>query len=206
MADRPSPTVELNESTITAIVRRVYDSVQSVSEERPSPGTRATINNSSVEDEMSQRFSLPRRGQLGQLGQEQRPQQGNRPSLYNSRPRYNPQVNYGHSSVAKGKGKGKSGKSKGKETVLNRKELILLPSPTYTQVPRFENKRKLQELGLIIDGFPFDKSWDDNQLRLKVIFYFVILRMKLSLSPCWMTLTKDFACLQCKYYLTWRKS
>jgi hypothetical protein len=198
--------VELNESTITAIVRRVYDSVQSVSEERPSPGTRATINNASVEDEMSQRFSLPRRGQLGLLGQEQRPQQGNRPSFYNSRPRYNPQVNYGHSSVAKGKGKGKSGKSKGKETVLNRKELILLPSPTYTQVPRFENKRKLQELGLIIDGFPFDKSWDDYQLRLKVIFYFVILRMKLSLSPCWMTLTKDFACLQCKYYLTWRKS
>jgi hypothetical protein len=54
MADRPSPTVELNESTITAIVRRVYDSVQSVSEERPSPGTRTTTNNASVEDEMSQ--------------------------------------------------------------------------------------------------------------------------------------------------------
>ena len=25
-------------------------------------------------------------------------------------------------------------------------------------------------------------------------------------SPCWMTLTKDFACLQCKYHPTWRKS
>ena len=25
-------------------------------------------------------------------------------------------------------------------------------------------------------------------------------------SPCWMTLTKDFACLQCKYHGTWRKS
>ena len=27
---------------------------------------------------------------------------------------------------------------------------------------RFERKRKLQELGLIIDGFPFDKTWDET--------------------------------------------
>ena len=26
-----------------------------------------------------------------------------------------------------------------------------------------------------------------------------------SLSSCWMTLTKDFACLQCKFHPTWRK-
>ena len=46
--------------------------------------------------------------------------------------------------------------------------LILLPYPTHTQVPRYEHKRKLQDLGLIIDGFPLEKSWDENQLRLKV--------------------------------------
>ena len=74
MAGRPSPSteppqrsrnsdhaVELNESTLTEIVRRVYDSVQSISEERPNPVTRST--NASVEEEMAQRFCLPRRRQ-----------------------------------------------------------------------------------------------------------------------------------------------
>ncbi|XP_028409247.1 uncharacterized protein LOC114531834 [Dendronephthya gigantea] len=159
-------TVELNESTLTEIVRRVYDSVQSVSEERPSPENRST--NASVEDELAQRFnSLPRRGS------EQRPQlpKADIRTFTNTRPRFNPQVNYGHSGVTRGKGKGKvktTKSTKAKEAVNIRKELILLPYPTYTQVPRYEHKRKLQELGLIVDGFPLDKSWNENQLRLKI--------------------------------------
>ena len=112
---------------------------------------------------MSQRFSLPRGSARGQ-GRSLTPLE-NRPILDNST-RYNPQINYGNSRLAKGKGKGKA--SKAKETVVNKKELILLPYPTYTQFPRYKHKRKLQDLGLIIDGFPLEKSWDENQLRLKV--------------------------------------
>lgn len=29
-------------------------------------------------------------------------------------------------------------------------------------------KRKLHEMGLIVDGFPLDKNWDESQLKLKV--------------------------------------
>ena len=34
---------------------------------------------------------------------------------------------------------------------------------------------------------------------------FEVWRDSRSPSPCWMTLTKDFACLQCKYHPTWQK-
>ena len=61
---------------------------------------------------------------------------------------------------------GKNGRDPSQNIVM--KELILLPSPEYDEVPRFGRKRKLQDLGLIIDGFPFDKTWDEHQLRLKV--------------------------------------
>ena len=179
MAGRPSPSteppqrsrnsdhaVELNESTLTEIVRRVYDSVQSISEERPNPVTRST--NASVEEEMAQRFCLPRRRQEPTP---QLPRVNNRSFTY-TRPEYNPQINYGHGVVTRGKGRGKakSTATKAKEaaSIINKKELILLPYLTYSQVPRYEHKRKLQELGLIVDGFPLEKSWNENELRLKV--------------------------------------
>ena len=53
-SDNSDIAVELNESTLTEIVRRVYHSVQSVSEERPNPGNLSA--NASVEEEMAQRF------------------------------------------------------------------------------------------------------------------------------------------------------
>ena len=97
MADRPSTSrtngsgLLLNESTITTIVRRIYDSVQSISEERPPSDTRST--------NVSQRFSLPR---------------GSSENRGNSRPKYNPNTNYGHGNTSRGKD-GKSVKnSKGK--------------------------------------------------------------------------------------------
>ena len=35
-------------------------------------------------------------------------------------------------------------------------------------MPRFKPKQKLQELGLIIDRFPFYKSWSQIKLQLQV--------------------------------------
>ena len=156
MADRTSTSrtngsdLLLNESTITTIVRRIYNSVQSISEEKPPSDTRST--NASIEQEVSQRFSLPRcsRGSSENRG---------RGSLNsNSRPKYNPNTNYGHGSTSRGKDEKSLKNSKGKtgraQEHVHKKELILLPHPTYDHVPRFDHKRKLQELGLIIDGFP----------------------------------------------------
>ena len=107
MADRPSTSrtngsgLLLNESTITTIVRRIYDSVQSISEERPLSDTRST--NASIEQEVSQWFSLPRRSSENRG---------------NSRPRYNPTTNYGHGNTSRGKdwksvksSKGKTGRA-----------------------------------------------------------------------------------------------
>ena len=50
------------------------------------------------------------------------------------------------------KGRGKARLEAQKSKILATKELILLPSPKYNKVPRFERKRRLQERGLIIDG------------------------------------------------------
>ena len=78
-------SIELNESMLTSIVRRVYDSMQSTSEPRGDPGNLCT----SVEGEMALRFCLPCGCGQGQ---------GNL-SCSNPTPRYNPQVNYGHGGL-----------------------------------------------------------------------------------------------------------
>ena len=160
----PENAGEINESTLSEIVRRVYESVQTINVETPKPEARPA--NQSVEEEMARRFCLPRRPTAGQ-GQGQT----NGRFSSNTRPiKFNPQLNYGHGSGGKKRGKAKSGKPKeaASSNTINAKELVLLPYPTYNQVPRYEHKRKLQELGLIIDGFPLQKSWDENELRLKV--------------------------------------
>ena len=43
---------------------------------------------------------------------------------------------------------------------ISSKELALLPAPNVDEVPRFGKKRKLQKMGLTVDGFPLEKNWD----------------------------------------------
>ena len=45
------------------------------------------------------------------------------------------------------------------------KEIVLLPSPTYSKVPRCNHKVKLQKCGLILDGCSIDRSWNEMQVR-----------------------------------------
>ena len=52
---------------------------------------------------------------------------------------------------------------------ISSKELVLLPAPNVDEVPRFGKKRKLREMGLIVDGFPLDKNWDESQLQLRYL-------------------------------------
>ena len=147
-----------NEDRLASIVRSVYTALQT--DFRAAAQTSSP--HASVEEEIRSRFETPRGATSGSSLHPYPPSS----SSANSQARYNPRVNYGKE---KGKGKGKSKIGSTKKQILATKELILLPSPKYNKVPWFERKRRLQERGLIIDGFPFDKSWDETQLQVKVI-------------------------------------
>ena len=74
--------------------------------------------------------------------------------------------------VVERKGKTRAFSWKGKSAKesphgISCKELVLLPAPNVDEVPRFDKKRKLQEMGLIVDGFPFDQNWDESQRKLQ---------------------------------------
>ena len=150
MANLPLP----NEEDISSLVRRVY---RAMTEEVPRERSRVSGGNSSnVEEELSRNFRIPRVGV-------QQP------------PLYNPRVNYGSNGNSGKKGKLRSSSWKGnsaKESPhsISCKELVLLPAPNVDEVRCFGKKRKLQEMGLIVDGFPLDKNWDESQLKLKVPF------------------------------------
>jgi len=66
--------------------------------------------------------------------------------------------------------KGKKYHLPGKESQRKKKghmvSLVKLPAPNVDEVPHFGKIRKLQEMGLIVDGFPLDKNWDESQLKL----------------------------------------
>lgn len=61
---------------------------------------------------------------------------------------------------------GKESERKESQHGISSKELVLLPAPNVDEVPPFGKIRKLQEMGLIVDGFPLDKNWDESQLKL----------------------------------------
>ena len=52
------------------------------------------------------------------------------------------------------------------------KDLVIIPNPNTKQVPSHVNKVKLEERGLIIYQFPFNKDWTylDLKRTLKVNF------------------------------------
>ena len=52
------------------------------------------------------------------------------------------------------------------------KDVCLLPSPTYAKVPRREYKVHLQRRGLYVDGYCFDKRWDERTIRQNVLQLF----------------------------------
>ena len=52
------------------------------------------------------------------------------------------------------------------------KDVCLLPSPTYTRVPRREYKVDLQRRGLYIDAYSFDKRWDERTVRQNILLLF----------------------------------
>ena len=45
------------------------------------------------------------------------------------------------------------------------KEVILLPHPTTTKVPKCHRKLRLQQCGLISDGYAIERVWNESEVR-----------------------------------------
>eukprot|EP00794_Sanderia_malayensis_P004181 gene4181-4737_t len=54
------------------------------------------------------------------------------------------------------------------QNIVN-KTLVIIPDPTETTVPTHRRRAALCLEGLVVDEFPFDKRWDDNELLLNVM-------------------------------------
>ncbi len=108
--------------------------------------TNSRPDNMSVEQELSQRFQLPRvQGTSGV-----------KPPARGGSVRFVP-----YSTAAKGK----KGKAKAKPAELIIKDICLLPTPDWTQVPRRHIKEDLVKQNFFIDAWTLDKAWSEDQLR-----------------------------------------
>lgn len=57
---------------------------------------------------------------------------------------------------------------RGNQTIIN-KTLVIIPDPAETAVPTHSKRAALRLQGLIVDEFPFDKRWDDQELLLNAM-------------------------------------
>jgi hypothetical protein len=157
--------MEENQNQITDIVRRIVSSMQSLPDTqtnltRPSSGTSTNgriINNSvnsisgdqersiSVEQEVNQRFQIPRGSEVSVR----------RPPPRSGSGRFVPYS----TNNKKGKGKAKSSV----ELVI--KDVCLLPDPQYCTVPRRQMKEDLVMRNLYVDAWTLDKVWCEERLR-----------------------------------------
>ena len=137
---------------ISDIVRCVVSSLRNLPDvtnrqtgECSNSNTNSRPDNMSVEQELSQRFQLPRvQGTSGV-----------KPPARGGSGRFVP-----YSTAAKGK----KGKAKAKPAELIIKDVCLLPTPDWTQVPR-RHKRGPGQTKLFIDAWTLDKAWSEDQLR-----------------------------------------
>lgn len=56
-----------------------------------------------------------------------------------------------------------------RENFIVNKTLVIVPDPLDTSVPTHSRRAQLRVAGLIIDEFPFDKRWPDDELLLNVM-------------------------------------
>jgi hypothetical protein len=143
------------ENQITDIVRRVVSSLHNIpnaansetGESSSSSSSSRRPDNISVEQELGQRFQLPR-------------VQGNstsRPSPRGGSGRFVPYTTA--AKIKRGKAKGK------KQAELIIKDVCLLPTPNWNQVPRRHTKEDLVRQNYFVDAWTLDKAWSEEQLR-----------------------------------------
>lgn len=173
---------------LEGLVRTIVASVTSSSRESQEPDNcrqdrqaRRPGPSTSVEDEISCRFGIPRRG--GGAGSSSGTStetsiNTNTRSQYRDLSQYfQPSENYGYRQ-ARGSRQGRQrrraspyqnpqrnpSQSKLDSTPVI-KEIVLLPNPDIDKIPKFQNKVQLNEHGLIVDGYKIDRRWTEQQLK-----------------------------------------
>ncbi len=157
--------MEENQNQITDIVRRIVSSMQNLPDTqtnltRPGGTNGNSVNNVvnstsgdqernnrsiSVEQEINQRFQIPRGSEVSVR----------RPPPRSGSGRFVPYST-----------KNKKGKGKAKSSVeLVIKDVCLLPDPQYDTVPRRQMKEALVTRNLYVDAWTLDKVWQEERLR-----------------------------------------
>ncbi len=152
----------MNNNNITQLVRSVVSSLQNLpatssqtsgSSSNNNSNTNRNIDHVSLNEEVSQRFRLPR-------GQNNSSLSSARPLPRGGNGRFVP-----YTTAAK------ASKAKGKADIII-KDVCLFPSPRWKEVPRRQFKQELISRNLFIDAWPLDKSWSEQELRLELFNLF----------------------------------
>lgn len=194
MADRPA-SASCSEEQIQSVVRNIFGELFEAEQHGHSSG-----QHDSVASEINQRFRLPRNNiNVSQNAISNsiptRPASSNEwippPSvpqpLSAAVPLFNPQVNYGNNlntgrsgpvrprrsgTRRRSRTESATSQSSSERNEMFLKDVCLLPTATCEKVPRREVKAKLQKDGFYVDAFTFDKRWDEQTLRNKMLLLF----------------------------------
>lgn len=150
--------------TIQEIVRAVVDNLNSL----PTTPTPASNSNSipaaCTTSELNHAFQIPRghtsTTTISPLGSELCANFSNKRNY--SRKGKQPR------SSGTGKFSSKKGKYPAPKQDFIFKDVCLLPSPEWTEVPRRKAKAELVSKGMYIDAWQLDKCWNEAELRCKV--------------------------------------
>ena len=138
---------------------------------------------SSVQDEISARFHIPR-GRAGGNASQTDEQPSDLRALVDLNPRQNYSTPPIRRQVRSLRGMGNHHSRRGFRSTCRTatctalepeycfKYVRLLPSPDYDQVPRGSAKTSLVENGLYVDAFKLDKTWSEARLRSELAALF----------------------------------
>ena len=141
--------------TIQEIVRAVVANLSALPNSAGLP-TRSTFSGSSastVGDELNNSFQIPR----GQATQ-----RGNFLNNFIAKKNYSVRSNKGKFTTSR------KGKSPAVKADLIYKDVCLLPSPKWREVPRRKAKAKLVSSGTYVDAWQLDKNWSEAEVRSQV--------------------------------------
>ena len=144
--------------TIQEIVRAVVTNLNNLTSPPPSTSAvpQASSTSSTVTSELNQSFKIPRAGSLwanfSTTKNYSKTSKGKQPRSSNGR----------FYAVSK------KGKCPTKAPELIYKDVCLLPSPEWAEVPRRKAKAKLVQDNMYVDAWPFNKNWSETELRCNV--------------------------------------
>lgn len=155
---------------LETLVRRIVSSVSSVQHNDNVSSSPAA----NVEEEINQRFQIPRGPRSVSQPQSSTSTAGTALAAH-----FNPSSNYGFTSSrtrrcrqqrnlpyqSRQRTSSRRSWEKRSSTGVTLKEVILLPRPSHSKIPKFNSKLKLQECELISDGCGIDRAWSDAEVR-----------------------------------------